>query len=60
MERVNRVLMGGVFDPRARVGAAMLASAVAGSVLHPLALELDDETLRAELLRQARRLLASR
>jgi len=60
MERVNRVLMGATFDARARVRAAALASAIAGSVLHPLALDLDDETLRAELLRQARRLLPTR
>ena len=47
MERVNRVLMGGAADPGARVLAAMLASAIAGAVIHPLALDLDDETLRA-------------
>ena len=57
MERVNRVLMGGVSDPRARVQAAMLAAAIAGAVIHPLVLELDDETLRSQLLKQARKLL---
>jgi AcrR family transcriptional regulator len=57
MERVNRVLMGGAVAPRARVQAAMLASAIAGAVVHPLVLNLDDESLRAELLKQARRLL---
>ena len=57
MERVNRVLMGGAFDPRARVQVAMLASAIAGAVIHPLVLDLDDERLRAHLLRQARKLL---
>ena len=36
MERVNRLLMGGPSDPRARVRAAMLASAIAGAVIHPL------------------------
>jgi AcrR family transcriptional regulator len=56
MERVNRVLMGGASDPRARVQAAMLASGIAGAVIHPLALDLDDETLRRQLLRQARKL----
>jgi AcrR family transcriptional regulator len=60
MERVNRVLMGGAFDARARVQAAMLASAVAGAVIHPLALELDDEALRSQLLKQARKLLPLR
>src|SRR5262245_24556920 len=36
MERVNRLLMGGPSDPRARVQAAILASAIAGTVIHPL------------------------
>jgi hypothetical protein len=60
MERANRLLMGATFDARARVRAAALASAIAGSVLHPLAQGLDDDTLRAELLRQTRRLLPTR
>ena len=57
MERVNRVLMGGASDPRARVQAAMLAAGIAGAVIHPLVLDLDDERLRAHLLKQARELL---
>ena len=60
MERVNRVLMSGVADPRARVRAATLAAAIAGAVIHPLVLELDDETLRSQLLKQARKLLPVR
>lgn len=60
MERVNRLLMGGALDPRARVQAAMLASAIAGAVIHPLVLNLDDETLRRQLLKQTRKLLALR
>jgi AcrR family transcriptional regulator len=56
MVRVNRLLMGGASDPRARVQAAMLAAAIAGAVIHPLVLDLDDETLRSQLLKQARRL----
>jgi AcrR family transcriptional regulator len=60
MERVNRVLMGGASDPRARVQAAMLASAIAGAVIHPLVLDLDDGSLHSELLKQARKLLALR
>jgi AcrR family transcriptional regulator len=60
MERVNRLLMGGVFDPRARVQAAMLAAAIAGAVIHPLVLDLDDESLRSQLLKQARKLLPLR
>jgi len=60
MERVNRVLLGGTADPRARVQAATLASVIAGTVVHPLVLNLDDESLRAELLKQARKLLPAR
>lgn len=56
MERVNRLLMGGAADARARVQAAAIASAIAGAVVHPLALDLDDETLRARLLEQVRKL----
>ena len=60
MERVNRLLMGGAFEPRARVQAATLASAIAGAVIHPLVLDLDDEVLRSQLLKQLRKLLALR
>ena len=60
MARVNRMLMGGASHPRARVQAATLAAAIAGAVIHPLVLDLDDENLRSELLKQVRKLLALR
>jgi len=60
MERVNRVLMGSVSGPRARVRAATLASAIAGAVIHPLVADLDDARLRSNLLAQARALLGAR
>ena len=60
MERVNRVLMGGASDARARVLAATLAAAIAGAVIHPLVLDLDDESLRSQLLKQVRKLLPLR
>jgi AcrR family transcriptional regulator len=60
MQRVNRVLMGASHDAGARVQAAVLAAAIAGTVLHPLVLELDDESLRSQLLRQTRKLLPHR
>jgi AcrR family transcriptional regulator len=60
MERVNRLLMGGASDPRARVLAATLAAAIAGAVIHPLVLELDDDSLRVQLQKQVRRLLPVR
>ena len=57
MERINRVLMGGGANPNERVLAATLAAAIAGAVIHPLVLALPDETLRAQLLKQMRRIL---
>jgi AcrR family transcriptional regulator len=60
MGRLNRLLMGGESDPRARVLAATLAAAVAGTVIHPLVLNLDDESLRTQLLKQLRKLLPPR
>jgi AcrR family transcriptional regulator len=56
MERVNRVIMGGASVPRARVRAAIVASAIAGSVIHPLGRDLDDQALRSELTKQLRKL----
>jgi len=60
MQRVNRVLMGGASDPRSRVLAATVAAAIAGAVVHPLVRDLDDETLRSQLLKQVRRFLPPR
>ena len=60
MTRVNRVLMGGASHARARVQAATLAAAIAGAVIHPLALDLDDESLRSELSKEVRKLLRLR
>jgi AcrR family transcriptional regulator len=60
MTRVNRLLMGGAPHPRARVQAATAAAAIAGAVIHPLVLDLDDESLRSELLKQVRKLLRLR
>ena len=57
MARVNRMLMGGASDARARVQAAVLASAIAGAMVHPSVQALDDESLRAQLSKQMRRLL---
>jgi AcrR family transcriptional regulator len=60
MARLNRLLMGGDSHPRARVQAATLAATIAGAVVHPLVLDLDDESLRSQLLKQARKLLSLR
>ena len=60
MVRANRLLMRGASRPRARVQAATLAAAISGTVIHPLVLDLDDESLRSELLHQVRKLFRAR
>ena len=60
MVRVNRLLMGGASNAPARVQAATVAAVIAGAVVHPLVLDLDDESLRVELLKQVRKLLPLR
>lgn len=57
MARLFRVLLGEEVDARARVRAAMVASAIGGAVTHPLVAGLDDATLRTELLHLARTFL---
>lgn len=54
MRRLYRVLVGDDAGPEARVRAAVVAAALGGAVVHPFVAGLDDETLRAELLRRAR------
>lgn len=44
-------------DETSGVSAVMLTAAIGGAVMHPLVADFDDETLRAELLRLARRFL---
>src|SRR5262245_3500660 len=57
MDRLYRLLMGDDAGPGARVPAAMLTAAIGGAVMHPIVAGLDDETLRTQLLRLARRFL---
>ncbi len=57
MDRLYRILMGERAGPDARVPAAMLTAAIGGAVMHPLGVDLDDETLRTQLQRLARRFL---
>jgi hypothetical protein len=57
MDRLSAVLIGDDTDPDARVPAAMLTAAIGGAVMHPLVADLDDATLRAQLLRLAQRFL---
>jgi AcrR family transcriptional regulator len=60
MTRLNRLLMGGASDPRARVLVATLTGIVGGAVIHPLVQDLDDASLRSHLLSQVKALLRSR
>lgn len=57
MDRLFRALTGNDDGADARVPAAMLSAAIGGAVMHPLVVDLDDDTLRAELLKFTRRLL---
>jgi hypothetical protein len=38
----------------------MIIAGIGGAVIHPLVLDLDDETVRSQLLKQARKLLPLR
>ena len=57
MHRLRRLLIGDDSGPEARVRTAMLIAATSGAVMHPFVVGLDDDILRAELLRLARRFL---
>ncbi len=57
MDRLYRLLMGDDAEPDDRVPAAMLSAAIGGAVMHPLVAEIDDDTLRSQLLHLARRFL---
>jgi AcrR family transcriptional regulator len=57
MARVYSVLMGLTDDgPSARMRIAIVSAAIGAAIVHPLVVEMDDETLRAELLAVCRRL----
>jgi hypothetical protein len=57
MDRLYRILLGDDATADARVPAAMLTAAIGGAVMHPLVADLDDATLRTQLLHLARRFL---
>lgn len=56
MHRLSRLLMGDNAGPEARVSTAVLTAAISGAVMHPLVVDLDDDTLRSQLLHLTRRL----
>jgi AcrR family transcriptional regulator len=57
MHRMRRLLVGDDAGPEGRVRTAMVIAAISGAVMHPFVVDLDDDVLRAELLRLARRFL---
>ena len=57
MHRLRALLMGNDAGPEARVRTAMLIAAISGATMHPFVIDLDDDVLRAELVRLARRFL---
>jgi AcrR family transcriptional regulator len=58
MERLYRLLMNDEdAGPESLVSAAMFVAAIGGAVMHPLVVDLDDETLRSQLQRLATRFL---
>jgi AcrR family transcriptional regulator len=58
MHRLRHILVGDDKAPEARVRVAMLIAAISGAVMHPFLADLDDDIVRAELLRLARRFLS--
>lgn len=56
--RLYQVLLGEGAGPRADVRVALLSSAIAASVVHPVVANLSDDELREELLEVARRVFA--
>lgn len=57
VSRLYAVLLDEHDDTEARVSAAVLSAAIAGSVINPLITDLDDDTLRATLISLTRRML---
>jgi AcrR family transcriptional regulator len=55
--RLYGVLVGDAGD-EARLGAVMMAGAIGVAVMHPQTADIDDDALRAYLLRHARRLMS--
>ena len=58
MERLSRIVIGDEPGAEARVQAAMLSAAIGGAVIHPLVADLDDDTLRTQLVHFTRRLFS--
>ena len=57
MDRLYVLLTDDDAGPEARLQGAMFTAAIGGAAMHPLAMDLDDATLRSELQRLAMRFL---
>jgi AcrR family transcriptional regulator len=55
LDGLTELLMGPSSDGHPHLQTAMFMAALSGAVMHPMMADLDDETLRTELLRLARR-----
>ena len=55
LDRLTDLLMGPGSGEHRHMQTAMFMAALSGAVMHPMLQQLDDETLRSELLRLARR-----
>jgi AcrR family transcriptional regulator len=58
MDRLYGLLLGQDPSTELRVQTALVSAAIGAAVVHPLVADLDDDTLRTELVRVTRRLLA--
>jgi AcrR family transcriptional regulator len=58
MTRLYTVLTAGDVGAEARVRAAMVSAAIGGAVMHPLVMDLDDDTLRSHLIYLTQQLIA--
>jgi AcrR family transcriptional regulator len=56
IHRVYALLLDQDADRASHVRTAIVSAAIGGAIVHPLVADLDDETLRAELMAVARRL----
>jgi AcrR family transcriptional regulator len=57
VERLYGMLVGGEVGPETQVRLAALTCVVGGTVAHPVVADLDDDTLREQLLLMARRIV---
>ena len=55
LDRLTNLLLGPGTEPHRHMQTAMFMAALSGAVMHPMLNDVDDETLRSELLRLARR-----